>query len=75
MATTVSLNAPITDVSPGDRFSILVRGQTISPITYRQEIAVVWVESGHVHYRIEGCSRVGQTPISRFLEILNNQPK
>lgn len=65
----------ITDVSPGDRFTIRFRGKTISPITYEQDVRVVWVENDHVHYLIEGCSRVGQTPKDRFLDILNNQPR
>ncbi len=66
---------PITDVSPGDRFTIRVATNTISRATYEQDIRVVWVENEHVHYLVEGCSRVGQTPMERFLDILNNQPR
>lgn len=65
----------VTDVSPGECFKIRVRGRTISHAgDFDQEVRVMWVENGHVHYTLDGCSLVCQTPIDRFLEILNDQP-
>ncbi len=40
-----------------------ITGQTI-------QVTVVWIENGHVHYRLTGQSEIKQTPVNRFLEIV-----
>ncbi len=62
------------DLKPGMKFKLRVQSNTISKVTYEVEIEVVWVENGHVHYRGE-TGHVTQTPVARFLDIFNNQPR
>nr|WP_250808263.1 hypothetical protein [Neorhizobium tomejilense] len=61
------------DVTPlslevGQIFRVGGQGVTITPKTVQVEI--VWLEEGHVHYRIVGETAVKQTPQARFLEIV-----
>lgn len=62
------------DLIPGKKITIRVATNTISKATYEVEYEIVWVENGHVHYRGE-TGHVAQTPVERFLGIVNNQPR
>ncbi|SCW95745.1 hypothetical protein [Ancylobacter rudongensis] len=62
------------DLQPGLKLAIRQATNTISRVTYEIEVEIVWVENGHVHYRRIGDGAVKQTPIERFLDVVNNQP-
>lgn len=47
------------------------QGRAITPRDVK--VTVVWIENGHVHYRLEGQEKVEQTPMDRFLEIIGEK--
>jgi len=47
------------------------QGRAITPRDAK--VAVVWIENGHVHYRLEGETKIKQTPTDRFLEIVGEK--
>ncbi|MFZ3482195.1 hypothetical protein [Sphingomonas sp. 3-13AW] len=63
------------DLLPGTQLTIRQATNTISRATFEIEVEIVWVESGNVHYRKSGRSAIEQTPVDRFLEIVNNPPR
>ncbi|MBX5130771.1 hypothetical protein HJB53_30235 [Rhizobium lentis] len=55
-------------IEVGRTYTARYQGKTITPQFI--EVTVVWVENGHVHYRRAGETEVRQTPIERFVEIV-----
>lgn len=55
-------------IQAGQTYTAKNQGRAITPRDV--EVRVVWVENDHVHYLVEGCSRVSQTPVDRFMEIV-----
>lgn len=62
------------DLKPGLKLTVRQATNTISRATYEVAIEIVWVEDGHVHYRRDNAA-ITQTPVERFLDIVNNQPR
>lgn len=47
------------------------QGRAITPRNVK--VTVVWIEDGHVQYRLEGETQIKQTPMDRFLEIIGEK--
>lgn len=63
------------DVLPGKCFMVRQATNTISKATYEVPVTIVWVERGHVHYRIFAGPRVYQMPMDRFLDMIDHPPR
>lgn len=61
------------ELIPGARLKVRQATSAISRVTVDVAIEIVWCDGENVHYRRNG-SAVMQTPMGRFLEIVNNQP-
>lgn len=61
----------MSNIEAGKTYEVSNQGNLITPKTNLVE--VVWVEDGHVHYRIVGTTEIKQTPNDRFLEIISQQ--
>lgn len=57
-------------IEVGQTYIAKNQGRAITPQSLK--VTVVWIENGHVHYRLEGHEKVEQTPIDRFLEIIGD---
>ena len=56
---------------PGDTYQIENQGTSITPTTI--EVTIVWVNDDSVYYRKPGSTRVHETSIARFYEIIGEK--
>lgn len=52
----------------GQTYRALNQGVAITPQSF--DVTIVWLDGKNVHYRRDGGTEVRQTPVERFLEII-----
>lgn len=60
------------DLIPGMELIAPNQGTNITPTFVK--VRIYWVGPDSVHYQIHGSSKVEETTLERFLEIINQKP-